>query len=104
MLQRALDRRVQRIQPVERQRLGGVEAGRSPTAHPARARIGPVVGEDAVQERQAAFGRKFGGGVRDELRPDRQVSDQPSLVTQLKPGAVGEFACLADVVQQGGRH
>src|SRR3954468_15549964 len=47
VLQRPLDARVERVEPVQRQRLGRAE----PTA---RRGVGPVVAEDAVRQRQPA--------------------------------------------------
>src|SRR3712207_6322167 len=47
VLQRPLDTRVERVEPVQRQRLGGGKATR-------RRRLGPVVAEQAVRDRQPA--------------------------------------------------
>src|SRR5688500_11863114 len=46
VFERALDARVERVEAVERERLGRPEA-------PARRALGPVVGEHAVREREA---------------------------------------------------
>src|ERR687890_98480 len=48
VLERALDRRVERVQPVERQRFGGCEA-------PAGERVSSVVSEHAMEQREYLF-------------------------------------------------
>ena len=72
-LERALDRSVERVQPVERQGLGRGKAGAAATA--SGAGVGPVVGEHARQQREPALLRKRRGGRADELGADRQVSE-----------------------------
>ena len=102
-LERALDRSVEGVQPVERERLGG----REPAAGAARAGrpgVRAVVGEDAVEQRQpAVLGQRARGGA-DDLRPDREVAEHPALVGEPELGAVGELARAAAVVQDRRRH
>ena len=58
LLERSLDRRVERVQPEKRQRFGRGEA-------PARDDVGAVVGEDAVAQRE----RLAGGDPADRRDP-----------------------------------
>ena len=60
VLEGALDRGVERVQPVERQRLGRGEAAAAEPrpASPAGPGVGPVVGEHAVEQRQPALARR----------------------------------------------
>ena len=57
VLERALDARVERVDPVERERLRGGEAGAPGSRRPGAAGcLGPVVGEHAVEQRQPPLG------------------------------------------------
>ncbi len=53
MLQNLLDRRVERVEAVQRERLGRPEA-------PSGRDIGAVMAQDAVRERDEALGRQLG--------------------------------------------
>ena len=76
MLERALDRGVHGVQPVEGQGLGSAEP-------PARQRVGPVVGEQAVGDRQQLL-------LREALDPRgslRQLRRMPKIFPPRKPTA-----------------
>ena len=82
MLQGALDARVQRVQPVQRQRLGRAEAA-------ARSGIRAVVGEHAVGKRQAAIaGQPVRVGV-DELLVEHDMAEQAALIGEADLGPRG---------------
>src|SRR5690242_15310563 len=87
MLDRPLDPGVERVQPVERERLGRAEA-------PLRRRFGAVVGQDAVRQREPA-GVVEAGALRARLehsQPDLDVPEQPPLVGQADLRAERELA------------
>ena len=102
VLEGALDRRVEGVQPVERQRLGrGEAARRRPRPRPGRGR------------RRGRGGRARSGAAPAGARPgsspaaapticgaDRQVAEQPALLAEPELGPVGELARLADVVER----
>ncbi len=88
--------RVERVAAVERDGLGGAKAltGKG---------VGPVVGEDAVLERETARGGQRGGVAgREQAQPELEVPEQTPLVGAGELRAKGELAGLAEVVQQGG--
>jgi hypothetical protein len=95
VLERALDRGVDRVQPVERERLRRTES-------PTRQRLGAVVGEDAVRDRVQLRLREAVKRPRplgNELLTEGQMADQRAGVAQCDLGAELELARLADVVE-----
>src|SRR6185436_3767596 len=73
VLERALDARVERVEPVERERLGRSEAavGRG---------VRPVVAQHAVQERQAALRVEPGHARLEQLLAQHDVPEQTALL------------------------
>ena len=107
MFQSALDRGVEGVQAVKRQRLGGGETPRSRAARPpgaARPGFRAVVREHAVKEGQPPLGGQLLRSTGDHLRADRQMAQQPALVADREFRPVGELARLADVVNERRRH
>src|SRR3954469_919218 len=95
VLERALDARVECVEPVERERL------RRPEAAVGRG-VGPVVGEHAVQEREPALGVEPFHSRLEQLVAEDEMPEQAALLGQLDRRAVGELARLAEVVHEGG--
>ena len=96
MLERALDAGVERVQPVQRERLGRAEAA-------ARRRAGAVVAEHAVQQREPALARRaIVAALGQDPLADHQVAEQAPLLGQADLGAVGELARAAEVVGDRG--
>src|SRR3954470_5102453 len=95
MLQRALDRGVERVEPVERTRLGRAEA-------PAGRGLRAVVGEDAVRELEPAIVGQVAGALVEDPLPERDVAEQPAVLGEPELRAVGELAGLAEVVDERG--
>src|SRR5215211_1512211 len=95
VLQCALDRRVERVEPVQGQRLGRSEA-------PPRRRVGPVVAEHAVCQREPSALVHRPRALVDHALAEHEVAEQPALLAQPDLGAVGELARLPEVVHERG--
>ena len=96
MLESPLDRRVDRVQPVQRQRLGR----RKPASGRGRR---PVVAENAVQQRQPAMLIESPHAVLgQQLLTEHQMTEQPPLLGQADLGAVRELPRPAEVVRDRG--
>src|SRR4051794_13189165 len=95
MLKRALHRRVERVQAIERERLGRAEAA-------ARSGIRTVVGEDAVGELEAPVLGQVPGALVEQALAEHDVAEQAALLAEADLGAVGELARLAEVVHERG--
>jgi hypothetical protein len=97
LLERAFDPCIQGVQALQRQGLRQTEAA-------ATRALRAMVSEDAVEQGGAALRGQLAGGGADDLGADREVTEQPALLGQPELGPVGEFANLADVVQEGRSH
>ena len=96
VLEHALDLSVERVQPIERERLGRGKALPG-------GRIGPVVEDHAVLEREPALAVEDRRRVLgDHAQPELDVTQQLALAAALDLGAVGELAGLAEVVDDRG--
>ena len=73
MLERALDARVERIQPVQGQGLDRGEAAAGPAGR-------TVVAEQAVQEREAALVVEHARALGDDALADDQVTQEPAFL------------------------
>ena len=108
VLESGLDRRIEGVEPVERQRLGRTEAlpgtRLARTLSPARPGVGPVVGEHAVEQLEPSIGGEIGRRRADELGADREMAEHAALLAEPELGAIGELARAADVVEDRGRH
>ena len=85
------------LSAVQRERLGRAEA-------PPRRRVGAVMGEDAVREREAARASSpdVARALVEHPQPELDVPEQPALVGQLDLGAERELAGAPEVVDDRG--
>ena len=88
---------VERVEAVQRERLGATRSG-------VRRRVGAVVGQDAVREREAAGVVEAGAprALLEHPQPDLDVAEQPALVGEADLGAERELARAAEVVDDRG--
>ena len=95
MLDRGLDPGVEGVEPIQRERLGQCEP-------PARERVGSVMCEHAVTEREPARVVETGllGGRLDHPQPELDVAEQPALVAEPDLGPERELARAPEVVEQ----
>src|SRR3954468_12648524 len=95
VLESALDRYVERVEAVERQRLRGAEAA-------ARRGVGAVVAEHAVGEREPPRLVHAGRPLVEDALAEHEVAEEAALFAEADLGAVGELARLAEVVDERG--
>src|SRR5688572_19987566 len=93
VLEGALDARVQRVDPGEREGLGVAEARAG--AAGAAGGLGAVVAEHAVQEGEAHLVGEAARRSADQLGADREVAEHRPLLADPELGAVGELTRLA---------
>ena len=87
---------VERVQPVQRERLGRGEALPG-------CRLGAVVHDHAVLQREPALAVESGREMlRQHAQAQLDVAEQPALVAALDLDAVAELARLAEIVDDGG--
>src|SRR3954452_4408706 len=87
VLEGALDARVERVEAVERERLGGAEAA-------ARGGVGAVVAQDAVRQREPPSLVHAGRPLVEHALAEHEVAEQAALLAQADLGAIGELARL----------
>src|SRR5215211_335190 len=73
VFQRALDAGVERVEAIERERLGRAEA-------PPRRGVGPMVAEHAMQQRDASLRREARQARLEQLLAEHDVAEQPALL------------------------
>src|SRR4051794_21583041 len=95
VLEGALDARVERVEAVERERLGRAEAA-------ARGGVRAVVAQDAVCERESSCLVHAGCPLVEDALAQHEVAEQAALLAEADLGAVGELARLAEVVDERG--
>src|SRR5215210_7123315 len=79
VLERALHARVERVEAVQRERLGRAEA-------PAWGGVGAVVAEHAVREREPAALVEAGGALVEHALSQHEVAEQPPFVAEADIG------------------